>query len=926
MILHHFISALAAVFISFAKTATCLRLIVEASQSAGDDLSSLQVALQNAFSEDNVSCSVRRQFISTVFSGFSLEIDNPPQDLQTVKERIESVPGVIAVWSAPTYRLSSISSSPAAAGRESEGHAVPDHNETSSHSSIPIPIETLPHSFTGVQQLHDAGINGQEVRIAMIDSGVDYLHPAFGAGLGPNYTVTYGVNLANVTEEATAAANMTGDPFSECTFHGTHTTGIVAGKHPALGFVGVAPGAHIEHYRISGCDKNMHVDIDAVIQAILAAHERNVDVISLSLETNGGPYPDEAVSTILTRIAAEDNIVIVVAMGNNGRQGPFSSDSPGSATGVLAVGSVNNHMVLQSQPRAQFSTSGESLPHDIPWSPGTPSRFPESLELAALSSNDSIDGEACHNISQHGASLRTSALLVRRGGCTFDQKMSHVVAATQVQYALIYDNEPTSAEKPIFEFDNEFPGIRGIGGVSADTGKELVDALRSGHEVSISMDSNFTLMPYIAAQNNDRPRGAVSPGSSWGPTGLLDIAPHIMAPGNGIWSTVPRSWGGYSTKSGTSQACPYVSGSVALLKQAHPELRASEILRRLKLSATPIRFNDGTEKAYNVLAPVWQQGHGLLNVSAAAALQTDAFPVSLPLNDTEHFRKTSHITIRNSGDFTAKYNITSISAATLAIYGRGNRSSIIPWHVANDTEGPRTSTFASRGFLDNILPMHAAITLQPETIEIPPHESRNISVVADITEFRSSRDRCPLYSGFINITSSRDESLIVSYGGLACNLEDVAPLPDPGTYLTAGNYSTIEVIGNNFKPVHADTLFKLPTANTSVPTLASKTIYPILNVELAMYSPRIKVYVLREDDATGSMENTEIQAYPADESTSQPGGMSRADSKHYLWRGQLADGSWAEPGKYTFEVCAARAWMAKMDCQRTLRFELQYQD
>ncbi|MBD3271217.1 MAG: S8 family serine peptidase [Elusimicrobia bacterium] len=61
------------------------------------------------------------------------------------------------------------------------------------------------------------------------------------------------------------------------------------------------------------------------------------------------------------------------------------------------------------------------------------------------------------------------------------------------------------------------------------------------------------------------------------------IKPDVSAPGVQIKSSVP---GGYAWFSGTSMAAPFISGTIALIKEANPELSVSEIRSILAITAT----------------------------------------------------------------------------------------------------------------------------------------------------------------------------------------------------------------------------------------------------------------------------------------------------------------------------------------------------
>jgi len=64
---------------------------------------------------------------------------------------------------------------------------------------------------------------------------------------------------------------------------------------------------------------------------------------------------------------------------------------------------------------------------------------------------------------------------------------------------------------------------------------------------------------------------------------------NVVAPGSNIYSTFPG--GGYATLSGTSMATPMVSGAVALLLQAEPNLTPDQVKYRLMNTGSPIYFN-----------------------------------------------------------------------------------------------------------------------------------------------------------------------------------------------------------------------------------------------------------------------------------------------------------------------------------------------
>lgn len=100
--------------------------------------------------------------------------------------------------------------------------------------------------------------------------------------------------------------------------------------------------------------------------------------------------------------------------------------------------------------------------------------------------------------------------------------------------------------------------------------------------------------------------GEVTSFSSRGPSACdsISIKPNILAPGSSIPSIVSSRWGyDFAYQSGTSFAAPYVTGIIALMKQANPTLTPDEIKGLIIETAV-----DG-----GLPGPDYAYGYGLIN-------------------------------------------------------------------------------------------------------------------------------------------------------------------------------------------------------------------------------------------------------------------------------------------------------------------------
>lgn len=176
---------------------------------------------------------------------------------------------------------------------------------------------------------------GAGVRVAVIDTGVDYTHPDLNANYAGGYDF--------VNEDT--------DPMDD-NDHGSHVSGIIAAEDNGAGVVGVAPQADI--YALKALDASGSGYWSDVIRAIDWAVANNMQVINMSLgSSSAAPGVGTAVKN-----AYDAGIVIFAAAGNSGNCGGNSEkvEYPARYDEVIAVGAVN-----QSNSRPCFSSHGSQV-------------------------------------------------------------------------------------------------------------------------------------------------------------------------------------------------------------------------------------------------------------------------------------------------------------------------------------------------------------------------------------------------------------------------------------------------------------------------------------------------------------------------------------------------------------------------------------
>ena len=157
----------------------------------------------------------------------------------------------------------------------------------------------------GAYPVHQAGIRGQGVKVAVIDTGIDYIHDRPSAQeppvVDPEFNGTYQGGYDFVNNDA--------NPMDD-NGHGTHVAGILAADHNGYLVVGVAPGVKLWGLKVLGASGSG--DYSGLIAALDWSVTNHMDVVNISL---GGHDVSAALATAVHN-ASVAGVTIVAAAGN----------------------------------------------------------------------------------------------------------------------------------------------------------------------------------------------------------------------------------------------------------------------------------------------------------------------------------------------------------------------------------------------------------------------------------------------------------------------------------------------------------------------------------------------------------------------------------------------------------------------------------
>ncbi|KAL2278656.1 hypothetical protein FJTKL_14363 [Diaporthe vaccinii] len=601
------------------------------------------------------------------------------------------------------------------------------------------------HGITGVEKLHEDGVLGAGAVVAIVDSGVEYTHPALGGGIGPGFKVLGGYDLVGDGNWPDSPPNPDTDPLDHFG-HGTHVAGIVAGKSDQ--FVGVAPEANLLSFKVFATDG--YSNEETVIEGFLKAFESGADIISASVGEGSG-FTTNAWAVVASRMV-DQGVVVVVAAGNAGEDGPFSASNGASGEHVLTIASSEPGEFPAQSFSVDFNLQGQSNTTNVAYVAGT-GVFPDTavdLPIAPLTLNTSVVDDACSPLPNNTGSLADKIILVRSGGCYLTDKHKNLVPFNP-QYILFYNNDGP------FEDPNTrtTPGVTGM--IEARAGEAIIETILAGGNVTASFNVNNT-GHYVGLFNAGSGRPARY--SSWGATYDLALKPDVSAPGTKILSTYLNS--GYQVLSGTSMATPYIAGVAALWvgqfggRKAHVDdpAWAQRLVSRITATGRAVPWADWSTSAkdYGFWTPTVQIGSGLVDAAAVLNYTTElSFDGrKFEMNDTANFVGTHTVDIFNNGKEAVTYKFS--------LQGAGGFESYKP-------DAPDVMRY------DEVVLVEFDPTVDlPGELTVEPGQKATAEVTFTAPTGLDAT-KLPVYSGKVLVSGSNGEELGIPYFGVASDLK-----------------------------------------------------------------------------------------------------------------------------------------------------------
>lgn len=396
--------------------------------------------------------------------------------------------------------------------------------------------------------------------------------------------------------------------------HGTHTSSTAGGVPVPLASVfgyasgvarGMAPGAHIAVYKVCWFNGCYNSDIMAAMDVAI---RDGVDILSLSLGGFSTPLYDDNIAIGSFR-AMEHGISVICAAGNNG---PTAMSVANEAPWIATIGASTLDRKFPATVRMGNGQMlyGESMyPLNHPMSNG------KELELVYLSEGDT-ESQFCLRGSLPRDKVKGKMVVCDRGVNGRAEKGQVVKEAGGV--AMILANTEINLGEDSVDV-HVLPATL----IGFDEAVTLKDYINSTRRPLARIEFGGTVIGKSRAP-------AVARFSARGPsyTNPSILKPDVIAPGVNIIAAWPQNLGptglpedsrrvNFSVMSGTSMACPHVSGIAALIRSVHPSWSPAAIKSAIMTTAEVTDHTGRPILDENQPAGVFDMGAGHVNPQRA---------------------------------------------------------------------------------------------------------------------------------------------------------------------------------------------------------------------------------------------------------------------------------------------------------------------
>jgi subtilisin family serine protease len=584
--------------------------------------------------------------------------------------RLRAIPGVVSVLAVGTY-------------------------ERSNATSVPLIGAPLAWQLPGQFQ-------GQGIKIAVLDTGIDYTHADFG---GPGTVAAYTTAAATSTLPADPAlfgpaapkvkggTDLVGDAYTgsnapvpdpnplDCPStsgnvgHGTHVAGTATGfgvkangttytgPYNAAAYTpgafsigpGVAPKADLYSVRVFGCAGSTNVVTEAIDWAVA----NGMNVISMSLGSNYGVVANGDAGDLAEAAAVANavaaGIVVVAASGNAGPT-PYITSAPAVFPGAISVAATD---ALAGLPTASLAlTGGASI--SVQDNNGAPFANGSNWPILVLrNANGSVSlgcNPAEYDKTQNGGIDITGKIVVTvRGTCarTFRAGAAQhfgAAAAAMINSAAGFPpyEGPIAGGAPDPNSGNIYEPVTipFFGVLQSDTA--TLTGPVGGPAPATAVATSTGITPNAGFEK-------IASFSSAGPRiGDSVLRPGVTAPGVATVSAASGTGNGFEVLSGTSMATPHIAGVAALTKQAHPTWSVADLRAAIVQTASPTMLGDYSPR---------NEGAGLTQVLSAvntqAVVRTPDESLSFGYADLlSDFTATKQVTLHNAGPKAVQFNVS----------------------------------------------------------------------------------------------------------------------------------------------------------------------------------------------------------------------------------------------------------------------------